>query len=107
MHNVIMRMPNDPRTRLEVREPHATIACRGRTSDGYIPDLRVVTVPIVTIIGSSFGRLRARSRKKDPTERHGVRGQAKCKRRLCGRGIGPALLGRVDGFNPESCCRDT
>ena len=31
--------------------------------------------------------------KKDPTERHGARGQAKCNRRLCGRGIGPALLG--------------
>ena len=30
----------------------ATIACRGRTSDGYIPDLRVAAVPIVTIIGT-------------------------------------------------------
>ena len=34
-------------------EPHATIARRGRTSGGYVPDLRVATVPIVTVIGSS------------------------------------------------------
>ena len=67
MRNVIMRMPNDPRTRLEVREPHATIACRGRTSDGYVPDLRVTTVPIVTVIGG--GRLgRVPEKKTQPSD---------------------------------------
>ena len=34
-------------------EPHATIAA-GRTSGGYVPNLRVATVPIVTVIGSSL-----------------------------------------------------
>ena len=57
------------------------------------PDLRVAIVPMVTVRGSSYRSLKARSRKKDPTERHGARGRVKCKRRLCGRGIGPALLG--------------
>ena len=58
-----------PLADLAMREPHATIACRGRTSDGYIPDLRVATVPIVTIIGSSFGRLgRVPEKKTQPSD---------------------------------------
>ena len=58
-----------PLADLAMRKPHATIACRGRTSDGYVPDLRVATVPIVTIIGSSFGRLgRVPEKKTQPSD---------------------------------------
>ena len=36
-------------TKAALREPHTTIARRRRTSGGYVPDLRVVTVPIVPV----------------------------------------------------------
>ena len=75
-------------------EPYATIARRVCSSGGYVPDLRVATVPIVTVGGSSYRPLEARSREKktQPSDmgraaRPGARGGC------CGRGIGPALLG--------------
>ena len=46
---------------------------RGQTSGGYVPDLRVATVPIVTVAAAVIGRLRRVPGKKDPTERHGAR----------------------------------
>ena len=62
-----------PLADLAMRKPHATIACRGRTSDGYIPDLRVATVPIVIITGSSFGRLGAFPKKRPNRATWGAR----------------------------------
>ena len=70
-------------------EPHATIA---RRPDQWRirPQLARRHCPDRDRNRQQFGRLGRVPEKKDPTERHGARGEAKCKRRFCS-GIGPAL----------------